>query len=87
MIIRPFNVNDYVRVKLSPASLGLWRANAIRMREAYPRLAGAFPCEPPVDADGFYRGQLWAIMGMVGPECTGGGQPFEDGCIHLEFKE
>ena len=85
--IRPFNINGYVRVKFTPATLKLWREHAQEMREAFPKMAYCWPLDPPTDSAGFYRGQLWSIMHLVAPECIAGGSSFENSLIYLEFEE
>ena len=84
-LVVPFNINDPIRVKFSPASLALWRERAERMQSFCPKMAYLFPLEPPLDADGFYRGQMWSIMHLVAPNLMAGGSAFEDCLIYLEM--
>lgn len=83
----PFNINEYVRVKFSPAALVLWRERAEKMREAFPKVAYLFPLEPPLDDEGYYRGQFWSVMHLVAPELVAGGYAFENCMIELEVPE
>lgn len=80
----PFNINEYIRVRFSPAALDLWLENARKMRKAFPRMTDSFPLAPPVDASGYYRGQMWWIMHLVAPELMAGGSAFENCEIILE---
>lgn len=80
-----FNINDYARVKFTAATLELWQRHALEMRAAFPKLTHLWPLHPPLDAEGFYRSQLWSIMHLVGPERIGGGSVFEDCLLYLEL--
>jgi hypothetical protein len=80
-----FNINEYVRVKFSPASLALWREHAEEMREYHPKMAYLWPLEPPVDEEGYYRAQFWSVMHLVAPNLVAGGSAFEDCLIELEI--
>jgi len=83
-----FNINGYARLRLSAGSLRRWREKAERTRAAYPDVLDRdeiWPLEPPVDADGRWRAQLWEIMAVIGPDCFLGGQPTEDGDLVMEI--
>jgi len=81
-----FNIHDYVRVKLSPDALLLWKQEAEELRTAYPQDANAYPDTPRLDADGYYRDQLYKIMHLIGPLCVIAGFPIENCEILLEIK-
>lgn len=81
----PFNVNDYVWVKLTPAGLEVLKKNNDQVRSWYPRLPEFTP--PPADSDGYTRHQLWALMKDFGAYMTWGGEsPFETK-VFFETKE
>jgi hypothetical protein len=85
-----FNINDYARVRLTDATLALWRDEAERARAAYPTLPGAesiWPLTPPLDAGGYWRAQLWQIINLIGPECIAGGSAVEDCELVLEVRD
>ncbi len=80
-----FNINDYARVKLTPATLKLWKQNAQAMRKAFPKMAHLWTDEPRTDKDGYYRDQLWVIINLIAPECVAGGQALENSELILEM--
>ena len=80
-----FNINDYARVKLTPATLKLWKENAERMRATFPQMAHLWPDEPRTDKDGYYRAQLWSIINLIGPECVAGGHAIDKSELILEM--
>jgi hypothetical protein len=82
---RPFNINEYARVKLSPEALLLWKQRAEQMRAAFPKMAHLWPDDPPLDANGHYREQLYQIMHLVAPLLVPGASAFENCIIELEF--
>lgn len=72
----PFNVNHYVRVKLTERGRAILR----RQHEAiFAGLARDYPyTEPEADAEGWTEFQLWDLMSRLGPDCRMGfGVPFE----------
>lgn len=77
---RSFNINESIWVRFSPGALKLWRAKAEKLQTAFSSMPHLFPLEPPLDANGYYRGQMWSIMQLVAPELGAGGSAFE-GCL------
>jgi len=72
----PFNLNDYVRVKLTP-----------RGREIYMEDFEKYGIEkgpPPEDADGWCEMQCWCLMQIFGAHiCMGIDPPFN---TQIEFQ-
>ena len=78
----PFNLNEYVRVKLNQRGLDILKADAEELRKTFPKLPAWEP--PKTDADGWSKHQLWSLMQDFGPHITlGGNPPMETG---IEFK-
>lgn len=70
-----FNINNYVRVKLTPAGRQVYET-AIRTRYAVPM---------EKDRDGYYKFQMWELMRIFGPTMHHGMQiPFEKNAFTLE---
>lgn len=81
----PFNVNDYVWVKLTPAGLEILRQETNQLRRSFPRLLEFTP--PSVDENGYTQYQLWALMKDFGEYMLWGGtSPFETN-MFFETKE
>ena len=83
----PFNINGYVRVKFSTRSLDHWKAHAVEMHKSFPKMAHLWPEMPPLDANGFYRGQFWSVMHLIADELQAGHSAFEDCMIYLEVPD
>ena len=82
----PFNVNDYVWVKLTPVGLKILERNFCELRRAFPNLPKQFT-PPPTDDEGYTKYQMWSLMNDFGNYMVMGGQsPFETDVI-LEVKE
>jgi hypothetical protein len=78
-----FNVNEYVRVKLTECGLKLLREDHARWKALYPSSFGEFT-PPKTDADGWSEWQLWCLMARFGEYITMGmTAPFE---TEIEFK-
>ncbi len=72
-----FNINDYVRVRLTEDGRGIDR---MRYEEKFPRhLREKYPYRPPEEnADGWSKWQLWHLMETFGRNISLGGiLPFE----------
>lgn len=82
----PFNVNDYVWVKLTPAGLKILERNFYELRRAFPNLPKQF-LPPSVDAEGYTKYQLWALMHDFGNHMVMGGQSPVETDVVLEIKE
>lgn len=78
----PFNLNEYVRVKLNERGLEILRANHARLFERVPQ-AGPF-VEPAKDADGWSRFQGWEIMRDFGPHMKMASPPPFEPTIEFE---
>ena len=74
----PFNVNDYVRVRLTETGLAIHKALHDDLMAQLPN-ASTLVYEPPkVDAEGWSRWQLWHLMQDFGPHILMGAKaPFE----------
>ena len=84
----PFNINRYVRVKLTDSGRRAHREQHEAFIASSPDSEKArelMPYHPPTeDADGWSRWQLWVLMSELGGEChIGGGGPFE---TEIEFE-
>ena len=81
----PFNVNDYVWVKLTPHGIKILENTDMWLRQSFPELPPFTP--PATDENGHSRYQLWALMNDFGQYMTWGGKsPFETN-IFFETKE
>ena len=82
----PFNVNDYVWVKLTPVGLKILERNFYELRRAFPNLPKQFT-PPLMDDEGYTKYQMWSLMNDFGNYMVMGGQsPFETDVI-FETKE
>jgi hypothetical protein len=62
-----FNVNRYVKVKLTEAGIDVLRRQHEQLNKCLPEKA----CKPftlRLTNDGWYRCQLWSLMQTFGPE-------------------
>ena len=68
----PFNLNDYVKVQLTPKGHKI-------LKDAHRALFkedSKYPYKPPEeDADGWSKWQLWCFMGAIGKHIHMGMQP------------
>lgn len=73
-----FNLNDWVRVKLTDHGRHILLRKALRDREEFPALR-SFPYKPPVeDAEGWSKWQLWSLISEFGEHVgLGLDNPFE----------
>ena len=55
------DLNDMVRVKLTEEGIRRYTARARRLNKIYPA-ARCRPLLPTLDAEGYYRAQLWTII-------------------------
>ena len=68
-----FNINNYVKVKLTEAGLDELRRQGMELREFCPRLHKYK--EPKVDEDGYSKFQMHDLMKRLGHLCTLGCEP------------
>jgi hypothetical protein len=67
-----FNVNSYVRVKLTDVGRQHLRQWHKELFSHYP--PGKYEYTPPdEDVDGYTRFQLWELMAQLGSKCMNGG--------------
>jgi hypothetical protein len=72
----PFNVNEYVRVKLTERGVNILRRRHDRMADSFPNV-GSFS-EPKRDTEGWSSFQLWELMKNFGADIGNGlPVPFE----------
>lgn len=81
MTYLPFNINDNVRVKLSPYGHSILLANYLKLVSHYSEDKRPFPYRAPnEDAEGWSTWQMWCLMRAlgehVGPTAPGK-NPFE----------
>lgn len=71
-----FNVNEYVKVRLTDYGLSILEQDWNEIRAQAPSLG---PWKPPaIDADGYSKHQLWSLMNHFGPHIGMGMKlPFE----------
>lgn len=78
----PFNLNEYVRVKLTKRGHELLEAQHRDLQAAVPAV-GEY--KPPKEEEGWSRWQLWDLMSKLGKHCIMGPPvPFET-TIEIEF--
>lgn len=71
-----FNINGYVRVRLTDVGRAIHRQQHEALVAAYPRIQ--FPYTPPSEIHGWSRWQLWQLMSLFGPSMyLGCDPPFE----------
>jgi hypothetical protein len=68
-----FNINEMVRVRLSPEGRLIHRRQHDELRRQYPSIGKYTP--PKADAEGYTRWQLWHLMQTFGPSITLGSKP------------
>jgi len=81
----PFNINNYVRVKLTPSGKDIHK----QYYESIRNMRTNYTYEPPKeDTKGFSRFQLWELMSLFGEHIYMGmrEQPFET-TIYFDSKE
>jgi hypothetical protein len=71
-----FNVNEWVKVKLTEQGLAILKSQHDELRRDFPKLK---PWKPPaVDAEGYSKFQLWELMNRFGESVSIGCKlPFE----------
>jgi len=74
-----FNVNGYVRVRLTDTGKQIHKAQKEAFMAMFPAMGERYPYEPPKeDEDGWSTWQLWHLMQTFGADIhLGGNQPFE----------
>lgn len=70
---RTVNINANVRVILTDLGRDRWIKNQMQIRArnlvlGAERLAKLYPLKIPLDSDGFYRSQLWALFQTFPPD-------------------
>lgn len=72
-----FNINYYVRVKLTETGIEILRKDHDAIMEMIPE-EKRYPFKLELTPDGWYRTQAWCLMETFGPHIhIGGGYPFE----------
>ena len=75
LVAVPFNVNEYVRVKLTERGKKCLRENYDKLAQAWGgKLTFQFRL-PEEDADGWSRWQMWSLMQDLGPHISMGSEP------------
>jgi len=69
----PFNINEYVRVRLSSEGLAILMDRHSDLARRWPSVGDFVP--PKVDSDGWSEFQLWNLMQIFGPHITMGCKP------------
>lgn len=75
-MFKEFNVNQYVKVKLTDEGLDILRKDNENMRKAFPK----WPewKEPVTDEEGYAEFQCWSLMSRFGEHISLGSKlPFE----------
>ena len=79
----PFNINDFVRVKLTDEGRRIHRER-FRKLNAKVKITSNLKYSPPVeDKDGWSRWQLWVLMEMFGEHTGPCKDPF---LVDIEFE-
>lgn len=81
---RPFNVNDYVWVRLTDVGRRILHHNHARLFSG-ARSSAPPPYVPPEEIDGWSKWQLWSLMHEFGAHLHGCDVPFET-TIEIEAK-
>jgi len=79
-----FNMNNYVKVKLTPYGLSILKQQHDELESQSPKIG---PFKPPsVDADGWTQLQAWSLIQIFGPHISIGmnNVPFE---TEIEIEE
>lgn len=72
-----FNINEYVRVKLTPHGMAIHRATHDALNAQFPNANLEYRA-PEEDAEGWSKWQAWSLMQAFGPHIyMGGKSPFE----------
>lgn len=78
-----FNLNDYVKVKLTDKGKEIFRKDRERLNHMGVRWH--FNTEPELDVDGYYKTQLWSLMELFGEHiCMGCDVPFDTNIILIK---
>lgn len=85
MIVR-FNVNNYVRVRLTETGRRVHREGHEELMRSFPKAHEDIRRyrPPEEDSDGWSRWQLWALMAEFGPHTSLGSDPCFETEIELE---
>lgn len=77
--------NSTVRVKLNAKGLAEYERQRIELRGRMPAAARhRMPLEPHLDAEGYYRTELWGLMQGFGHMMQAGAEPPWDGEMLIE---
>lgn len=77
-----FNINEYVRVKLTPRGKAIHRADHDAFNAQFPNAKSEYHA-PEEDAEGWSKWQAWSLMQTFGPHISMGSEPpFE---TNIEF--
>lgn len=81
---RSFNINDHIRVKLTPTGLKALRELHEELEARFPSVG---PFKPPtIDADGWWTTQAWSLMRDLGPRIVMGLEPPFETTIQVGFE-
>jgi len=69
-----FNINELVRVKLTPLGREILASEARQFRRAHPQVKNPYT-PPKEDAEGWSNWILWRLMAQFGPHIGAGQQP------------
>lgn len=61
-----FNMNDYVRVKLTAEGKAMLAREAAELRRSHPKVTWSY-IPPLEDEEGYSKWQLWKLMSEFGP--------------------
>ena len=80
------NINFWVKVKLNEKGLAVLKAQHTELKKVFPRISYEFT-PPDVDADGYSKFQLWALMQTFVHLMRLGDDPPFDTAIKIEVQE
>jgi hypothetical protein len=70
----PFNINEYVWVKLTDRGRAIHREQHEALNEQFPKCKLEY-CPPKEDAQGWSKWQMWSLMQELGPHVGMGIEP------------
>lgn len=73
--MKPFNINNYVMVKLTPQGRYLHRKAHHEFMASLPRIPDLTYTPPAEDEEGWSKWQLWHLMETFGPHISMGAEP------------
>lgn len=83
---KEFNVNSWVKVKLTEVGLQELQRQKEALRDSLSHIKNLPVYDVKVDSEGYYTCQMWSLMESLGHLCRLGCEPPFDTTILLETK-